>query len=225
MADQFLDTWFDKDPDLLGAILYQLWDACWGIASTRQLEALYRRTVDGLPEDFRLSIQEVLDLMSRTYLEDNGALKDLAELIPILRDIGTVLEKDNPLTFKFRRAKKTVRSNEVRYKATEVIKRTYEDVNFNLETEIERLLEVSPVAASVIVTVDYRSIVGKVPYVSMEKELSCHLILITGFGVDCNGVRFWEAMDSYGTEQGANGIIRIARDQNMIAEYLVMSVE
>lgn len=53
----------------------------------------------------------------------------------------------------------------------------------------------------------YDDIVGRVPYKSEAKETGGHFVFITGCGIDCNGVRFWEVQDSYGITKGDQGLL------------------
>jgi len=78
-------------------MLYQPWDACWSIAPTRHLDALFRKA-GLLRDDEELSIQEIIDLMPRTKLLKKKLKRpiiNLGALIDILKE-GTLLKSENP---------------------------------------------------------------------------------------------------------------------------------
>lgn len=84
---------------------------------------------------------------------------------------------------------------------------------------MKSLLE-SHVATRLIVTNKYDSIVGDDVYDPRinARELSGHMILNTGYGIDSTGKMFWEAQESYGINKGAGGYIRIARYKNLLSD-------
>ncbi|CAE6085925.1 unnamed protein product [Arabidopsis arenosa] len=210
---------------LLRKVLYQVWDACWAIAPARHLDALFRKhRLLGAREE--LSIQEIIDRMPRGALE-NRRLTNYDALINILKE-GTVLESENPLNYGF--AEESTEAANVRmYKALEVnLYKSEECDDGDYDKLLEKSIRNSPIAARlVLVNDDYEAIKGKSIYLPdpLAPEDAGHLLLLTGFGVDANGIEFWEAQDSYGRKHGDGGYIRIARKQNLISDFFVMEIE
>ncbi|CAL9229015.1 unnamed protein product [Arabidopsis halleri] len=210
---------------LLRKILDQEWDACWAIAPARHLDALFRKErLLGAREE--LSIQEIIDMMPRGELE-NRRLKNFDALINILKE-GTVLESENPLNYGF--AEESTEAATVRtYKAAKVTLHKSEDyADKDYDDMLEENIRISPIAARlVLVNDDYEAIEGKSIYLPdpLAPEDAGHLLLLTGFGVDANGIEFWEAQDSYGRKHGDGGFIRIARNENLISDFFVMEIK
>ncbi|VYS52602.1 unnamed protein product [Arabidopsis thaliana] len=149
-------------------MLYQPWDACWSIAPTRHLDALFRKA-GLLRDDEELSIQEIIDLMPRTKLLKKKLKRpiiNLGALIDILKE-RTLLK--NGFDEYESLLKQSIRISPIAARLI-IVNEDYK-------------------------AIEGKSIYLRG---ELTSEDGGHIVLLTGFGVDANDRAFWKAQDAYG---------------------------
>ncbi|CAA7039008.1 unnamed protein product [Microthlaspi erraticum] len=193
-----------------------------------------------LPIEKHLSVQ---DLINKTPNQsDEGDLTDLIHAVKILQNIGIVTEDECPLTLNVptpeerARFRKVVTGTEYKAKSATVV---FYDWHLGIEDIKSFLDDESPVTASIIWFNSYaeNNPGGVDIYKPTDEEWRAyrvrpssrskmvHTMLLTGSGVDENGVPYWEFMDDKGNVgNGDRGFLRIIQYPGIIIEYVDIQV-
>jgi cathepsin L len=102
-------------------------------------------------------------------------------------------------------------------------------IEYGNEQALMEAVSVQPVAAVIRVTRGVQAYRGGIytEHANLDDErnlVGYHAILIVGYGTDRNGEEFWIVKNSWGTEWGEGGYMRLARNRNNqlgIASYAV----
>lgn len=142
---------------------------------------------------------------------------------------GTIEENDCPFTCVVSRAERALTEDVQRYQPFRVIKRSYNDHNAkDFDRMFWETLQRSPIAARIIIAESYDAIQGNTIYQPDEADVReglGHMMMLTWCRVDELGQRYWEAQYSFGVGQGQAGYIRIARHDDVITDFFVISLE
>ncbi|CAA7027018.1 unnamed protein product [Microthlaspi erraticum] len=89
MASVWDCNWNNGVRDKLGNPICQEIDDCWAVAPTRQFEMQLKMMKNHMADDEKLSIQEVINMMPRCYLDmedpEGGGLDDLGMCAEMLK--------------------------------------------------------------------------------------------------------------------------------------------
>ncbi|KFK37782.1 hypothetical protein AALP_AA3G028600 [Arabis alpina] len=231
--DRAYQSFRNANPPLLSPVLDQgRTSLCWSIPPTRQLEALLRLYHPRFPQDGTLSVQELINLVPVVRPRDCGAISDLETATTYLLSPGLVFESLCRLTFVLNQ-RRQYRYPPQRWRATYT--RVYDidhDADGRGDMVEEMILQefaVGPVSVAICALSSYFAWDGQGVFVpnhddDMDRG-DFHVVLVTGSGVNANGIPFLEIQESYGESCGVDdGFFRLAMGYSMFRMCIIMRV-
>ncbi|XP_010417807.1 PREDICTED: cathepsin L-like proteinase [Camelina sativa] len=190
-----------KNQGIIGDVLDQVKDYCWAIVFARLMQAIYNQ---GLPTTLQheFSFLELVDHIKPKEFE-KFALANLKIAFDHIASHG-IMKKP------VKRGNERASSKGLRIKKTFHL---YEDV---YSTFIREELDKYPVGLILKPTLDF-AYIGKEVYNLPKKVVTpsstLHCILLIGYGVTQQGKLFFIGQNSWGTDWGCRGYVRIIIDE------------
>jgi len=182
--------------------------SCWAFSVVGALESQYKNATGNLKN---LSEEQLVDC-DKGDGGCNGGFLDTA--YDYLLEQGSISDADYP--YKAGDGKERFCKDEYKSVTTKVS--SYNLIPYGNEEKLkEAVATVGPVAVAVHVGNEFKLYQGGVLYNPICSMLRMnHAVLVVGYGYDdSSGLRYWIVKNSWGTEWGDGGYIKVARDYNM----------
>merc|ERR1719433_915417 len=182
--------------------------SCWAFSAIGALEGQYKNATGNL---INLSEEQLVDCDKGDY-GCNGGFVDHA--YDYLTEYGSISGADYPYKAVFGRE----RLCKYKYKTVTTKVSSYNTISRANEDELkEAVATVGPVAVAVHVDEEFQRYQGGVYFKPIcSKWRLNHAVLVVGYGYDeSSGLEYWIVKNSWGSDWGEDGYIRVVRGYNM----------